>query len=626
MRIRSRCSPSRRVCESDQKSRDEVESLIEAHEQAGDLFEAPPAAEPGALPAGARLGPYEIVEIVGHGGMGSVYRAVRADESCHKEVAVKVVNRGLDLERVVRRFRVERQIMASLEHPNIARLLDGGATAEGEPYFVMEFIRGEPIDAYCGERGLDVRQRLQLFRTVCAAVEFAHQHGVVHRDIKPNNILVDAGGVPKLLDFGIAKILNPERFGEAPESAPTVGAVMTPDYASPEQLNGGEVSEASDVYSLGLVMWELLCGTHPVPPRTPFRRVTTGPENADLPSRRAGRRDLAGDLDHIVLKALALDPARRYPAAGGLEEGIRRYLVYLPVAAQPNGLGYRVWKFIRRQRAAVSSVAVTLAAIAALGVTWQVRKRLQSDVPAPQMVQLTSLRGRESQPALSPDGAQVAYTWDGQNGNNRDIYIQPAGGQELKRPTTDPAVDLSPAWSSDGSRIAWLRLGSQGAAVYVVPAAGGLPQKVADVFSERLDLVRRQLDSSPDGAFLAVSDKNSPGEPFRIVLVAVNGGAKRAVTIPPERTIGDVCPAFSKDGKHLAFVRAPSGGVGDVYVAPVDGGAGRRVTFDNRYILGLTWAPEGHSIVFSSERGGNGPVASANFGRQPRALAAGRSK
>ena len=594
-----------RICEGDQELREEVESLIEAHEQAGDLFDTPPVIESEDLPAGTRLGPYEIVEHVGEGGMGAVYRAVRADETFQKEVAIKLVKRGLDLERVVRHFRVERQIMASLEHPNIAMLLDGGATPDGVPYFVMEFIRGAPIDVYCDENGLDVRQRLNMFRTVCAAVEFAHQHGIVHRDIKPNNIIVTAGGVPKLLDFGIAKILNPDKVEGPRESPHTVGGVMTPDYASPEQLNGEPVSKASDVYSLGVVMWELLCGTRPYPPRTPFRHVSTEMERVHLPSRMAGRPDLAGDLDYIVLKTLAPDPAERYPSAGGLEDDIRRYLEYLPVTARPQGLPYRISKFVRRQRVAVTSVGVTLAAMAVIGVIFQIHRGLDSGGPPPEVVQLTSFRGEEFEPALSPDGSRVAYVWSGEAGNNQDVYIQPVNGHDLKRLTTDPDRDLSPAWSPDGSSIAWLRLRSQDAAIYVAPADGGLPRQFAAIFPDRVDVVGRQLDWSPDGAFIAVTDKASPGEQFRLMLINVKDGSRRDVTLPPGQTIGDMCPAFSPDGKRLAFLRALSSGIGDIYVTSIEGGAVRRVTFDNRYIVGFAWTPDGRSIVFSSERGGN---------------------
>ncbi len=593
-----------RVCEGDRELHEEVESLIQAHEEAGDLFETPPVKPPETLPPGSRLGPYEIVEHVVEGGMGSVYRAVRADEAFQREVAIKLVKRGLDLDRVTRHFRVERQILASLQHPNIATLLDGGAMPDGTPYFVMEFIRGAPIDVYCDEQGLDVRERLKLFRTVLAAVEFAHQHGIVHRDIKPNNIIVTAAGVPKLLDFGIAKILNPDGIEGSRESVQTIGGVMTPDYASPEQLQGGPVSEASDVYSLGVVLWELLCGARPHPPRTPFRLIVTETGQAPLPSRTAGRPDLAGDLDYIVLKALAPNPARRYLTAGALGEDLRRYLEYLPVTARPQGLAYRAVKFVRRQRAAVTSVAVTVALVAAMAFFFLPRRSERALGPQ-QIIQFTSLPGQEIQPALSPDGSRVAYVWSGEAGNNQDIYIQETNGRELKRLTTDPDRDLSPAWSPDGSRIAWLRMRSADAAVYVAPASGGLPQKIADVFPDRTDVVGRHLDWSPDGESIAVTDKASPGEPFHLALIPVNGGATREITMPPAQTVGDLCPAFSRDGKRLAFIRALSSGVADVYVVAAAGGVARRITFDNRFLLGLAWTPEARSIVFSSERGGH---------------------
>ena len=240
-----------------------MESLLEAHAATGDFLEAPVIQEPADPVLGARLGAYQVVELIGNGGMGSVYRGVRVDEAFHKEVAIKVVQRGLDLDRVVRQFRRERQISASLEHPNIAALIDGGTTAEGLPYFVMEFIRGKPIHVYCDEAGLKRRERLELFLTVCAAVHFAHSSGVIHRDIKPGNILVTSRGIPKLLDFGVAKIVNPEILPGSQESIGTFAAAMTPEYASPEQISGGLVTEASDVYSLGVLLYELLTGERP---------------------------------------------------------------------------------------------------------------------------------------------------------------------------------------------------------------------------------------------------------------------------------------------------------------------------------------------------------------------------
>src|SRR3954462_9209745 len=264
------------ICPQDPELRSEVESLLDSHEQAGSVFLNSPVAdlkralgEPG-LPCGwigRRIGVYQIEAEIGHGGMGEVYRAVRADGQYKREVAIKLVRGGYDTAVVLERFLHERQILASLDHPNIARLYDGGTTEEGLPYLVMELIEGTPIDQYCEEHDLGVNERLNLFTQVCAAVQYAHQRLVIHRDIKPSNILVTAEGVPKLLDFGIAKILQASDEPEALATM-TIMPAMTPEYASPEQIEGAHATTLSDVYSLGAVLYELLTGAKPYRTRT----------------------------------------------------------------------------------------------------------------------------------------------------------------------------------------------------------------------------------------------------------------------------------------------------------------------------------------------------------------------
>lgn len=255
-------------CGADPELRAEVESLLRSHEQAGLEFLNTPAVDlrslvgenGGSSYIGRRIGVYRIVEEIGHGGMGEVYRASRVDGQYQKQVAIKLVRIGLDSAFLVERFLHERQILASLDHPNIARLYDGGTTEDGVPYLVMELVEGTPIDQYCDEHDLSTNRRLELFLQVCAAVQYAHQHLVIHRDIKPSNILVAADGVPKLLDFGIAKILDP-----AIASEHTMLHLLTPEYASPEQIRGEPITTATDVYSLGVVLYKLLAGRLPYP-------------------------------------------------------------------------------------------------------------------------------------------------------------------------------------------------------------------------------------------------------------------------------------------------------------------------------------------------------------------------
>ncbi|HEX5230185.1 MAG TPA: serine/threonine-protein kinase, partial [Bryobacteraceae bacterium] len=360
------------ACADDAELRREVESLLQADEAATHAFltgkaidhaHLPPGAEAADTLQGRRIGPYLVLEEIGHGGMGAVYRAVRADDQFSQQVAIKVVRGGLSDRFADQRFKAERQILADLNHANIARLLDGGATEDGRPYVVMEYIQGVPIDEFAEARKLSVRDKLKLFRTVCSAVAFAHQRLVIHRDIKPANILVTAEGVPKLLDFGIAKILDSDRPGEA-EPTVTLVRMMTPEYASPEQVRGEAVTTGTDVYSLGVVLYGLLTGRQPyrITSRTAHEIIKavleTEPERPSAINPR-----FRGDLDNIVLKALRKEPERRYASVEQFSEDIRRHLEGLPVSARPDTLAYRTSKFVRRHKWAVMAAAIAVLAL-----------------------------------------------------------------------------------------------------------------------------------------------------------------------------------------------------------------------------------------------------------------------
>jgi serine/threonine-protein kinase len=334
---------------------------------------------------GPRVGPYRILRQLGHGGMGLVSLAVRDDDAYRKRVAIKVASGHAGHER--NRFLQERRILAALDHPSIARLLDGGTTESGHPYLVMEYVEGEPIDLYCDRHGLEVRARLSLFRQVCEAVHYAHQSLIVHRDLKPANILVTASGEPKLLDFGIAKLLAPDLV-DAPPLTGTGAIPMTLEYASPEQIRGGLVTTATDVYSLGIVLYELLVGRPPfrlrehsavellrligeVEPDAPSTALLkTSDPTPDRIARDRGldpaglRRQLRGDLDNIVMKAIRKVPSGRYTSAHQLAEDIHRYLAGEPILARAPTLGYVARKFVGKHRVGVAAAAafVVLAA------------------------------------------------------------------------------------------------------------------------------------------------------------------------------------------------------------------------------------------------------------------------
>ncbi|HEV7506513.1 MAG TPA: serine/threonine-protein kinase [Thermoanaerobaculia bacterium] len=363
------------ACGEDSELRGEVESLLEFEEGSAGFIEEPLfgrfAGGLEGLAEGQRVGPYRVVREIGRGGMGAVYLAARADEEFDQRVALKLVGTGSATE-IVRRFRAERQILAHLDHPNIAKLLDGGTAEDGRPYFVMEYVEGRPIDEYAGK--LPLRERLALFREVCAAVHFAHQNLVVHRDLKPANVLVTADGVPKLLDFGIAKLIDPG--GTDPGLSELGLRPMTLQYASPEQVGGKLITTASDVYALGVLLYVLLTGRSPystaADDRAALERAITQGETV-RPSQAAERREdarrLTGDLDTLVLRAMDLKPERRYASAEQLAADVQRYLDGLPVLARKDTAGYRLSKFVQRHKLGVAAAAAVLLLILGFSVT-----------------------------------------------------------------------------------------------------------------------------------------------------------------------------------------------------------------------------------------------------------------
>lgn len=398
--------------------RQEVEALIQAHEAAGDFIDEPAyKATLGSALATIdntwvekKIGPYQVERELGRGGMGVVYLATRADDQYKKQVAIKLVS-GIKVDFVLRRFLTERQILATLDHPNIAKLLDGGTTEDDFPYLVMEYIDGQPILEYCDEKQLSIIERLKLFCDVCSAVQYAHQNLVIHRDIKPSNILVTPEGIAKLLDFGIAKLLNPELCLHEVDQTITAMRLMTPEYASPEQIRGDKVTIATDVYSLGILLYELLTGHRPyrlgecslmeaerivceTDPEMPSAKVTrpiaTSTKKVFIDAEKLSKarnsdpkqlqRILSGDLDNIVMMALRKEPTRRYVSAEQLAADITRYISGFPVIAHKNTFFYRAEKFFNRNKLSIAFSFVIFLMVVVLGsmwlnATWQAKER-----------------------------------------------------------------------------------------------------------------------------------------------------------------------------------------------------------------------------------------------------------
>ena len=401
----------RQACGADDSLRAEIESLLSSFDDAPTFLEDCPAADllsaRSSAIAGRRIGAYRILRECGHGGMGIVYLAERADDQYRKRVAIKMLMPGINKDEVLRRFRNERQALAALDHPGIVRLLDGGSTEEGLPYLIMDYVEGVRIDEYCDTHRLSIAERLQLFRTVCLAVQYAHETLVIHRDLKPGNILITKEGVARLLDFGIAKVLNPQWSPDAPLTR-TDWRPMTPEYASPEQVRGEPVTHATDIYSLGVLLYELLAGHRPYRvrsdspleiersvceevPEKPSAAVSRidertshdgGTRTAITPQligeARAIRpeelpRRLRGDLDTIVMKAIRKEPQHRYTSAEAFAKDIERHLSGMPIEARKPTLLYRGGKFVHRHTESLATAILILAVAAGLG-TWEARR------------------------------------------------------------------------------------------------------------------------------------------------------------------------------------------------------------------------------------------------------------
>jgi serine/threonine-protein kinase len=389
------------ACASNPAQRTRLDRLLREHDDAdpflasggalagplGDAF-AEAMARDDALPPGSNVGAYQIVEEIGRGGMAVVYLASRVDGGFDQQVALKVIKRGADTDELLARFRQERQILARLNHPNIARLLDGGATADGRPFIAMELVAGERLDRHADAHQLDLDRRLDLFLTVARAVQHAHRHLIVHRDLKPSNILMTADGQIKLLDFGIARVLDD---GSGAAATTTVHRLLTPQYASPEQLRGGVVTTATDVYQLGLLLYELLTGRaaqaldglSPVEAERVIADVLPAPPSQVAtrdPARRGWARRLRGDLDTIVLTAIAKSPPERYASVDRLIDDLERFQRGLPVLARPASVATELRKFIRRHRLATAASVAVVATIATIVTLFSLRLARERDV------------------------------------------------------------------------------------------------------------------------------------------------------------------------------------------------------------------------------------------------------
>jgi serine/threonine protein kinase/Tol biopolymer transport system component len=610
-------------CGDEPALRAELESLLREHRRMSASFLEPLLPDPlGPLnspQAGSLVGPYRLDRQLGRGGMGTVFLASRADGAYEKQVAIKFLSAAGSSDELVRRFLAERQILARLDHPNIARLVDGGTTEHGQPYLVMDYVDGIPIDRYCRERSLPLEERLGLFARVCDAVAYAHENLVVHRDIKPGNILVTADRTPKLLDFGIAKLLQPDS-GDS-EAHRTMLVFGTPEYSSPEQVRGLVITKATDVYSLGVLLYELLTDRSPYPvvtraahemgriiceqePEPPSRaishsapRLDTGREGARPgPDDRKRRKGLRGDLDNIVMLALRKEPEQRYQSVAEFSEDLCRHAHGLPVKARGRKWTYRAAKFVRRRRMALGAavlVAVTLVATVGVIRQWNSGQRTE-------MENRRLRTGRAD--SVSPDGRLLSYTdypggvltiYDLQNGKQRHLTKNAADGS--------PAP-LSSLFSPDGQWLAYSvgRAGAREPGELRMIRANGREQRTVFRDSETSMLTAHAWT---DAQHVLVSTERMSST--SLLLVSIGDGSSRAVADLSRWNESRIM--LSPDSRYAAYTAKREDVLKtEVRVVSLRGGADSPLLAEPSDDSVLGWAPDGGRIVFRSDRAGLG--------------------
>jgi serine/threonine protein kinase/sugar lactone lactonase YvrE len=577
------------ACGGDEDLLREVKSLLGQAEEAKGFLEEPAAdavTRKVTHLRGSRLGPYEISDRIGAGGMGEVYRA--RDTRLGREVAIKVLPESAAGDADQRR-RLEREARAAaaLNHPNIATIHEIGEH-EGACFIAMELVEGRTLKEVLKDGPLSVKELLTLATQIAAGLAKAHAAGIVHRDLKPGNLMVTSDGLVKILDFGLAK-RTPPAYGASSGITQEGSVLGTVPYMSPEQAAARPLDHRSDQFSLGAILYEMATG------KRPFERDTTPQTMAAIiqdeaePLRKLNA-EIPLELSAIVERCLAKHPDKRYDSTADLVKA----LVLASAAAPTSTRRPTVWRTV--------AGLVLLAGVAAFALIWHA-SRPQAPEPreAPlQAVPLTTYPGREEEPTFSPDGSHVAFTWDGENQDNPDIYVKAIGSEQPLRLTSDPARDGSPAWSPNGTQIAFLREKPGGASeVRLVPPTGGPERRVGEVAAP----AEYGLAWSPDGRQLAVADRASPEEPFGIFLLDTEKGTKERLTSPPSPapplTIGDAWPAFSPDGRTLAFKRWLKAG-SSVLLVPARGGEPRDLA---PALVGgrVAWAFGGEEIVFAAQ-------------------------
>jgi eukaryotic-like serine/threonine-protein kinase len=561
---------------------------------------------------GKVLAQYQICEKLGEGGMGVVWKA--RDTHLDRFVALKTLpaERLADPERK-RRSVQEAKAASALNHPNIVHVYDV-AEADGVQFISMEYVRGKTLEKLIGRKGLRLNEALKYTVQIADALAQAHSAGIIHRDLKPSNIIVAENGHVKVLDFGLAKLteVTTGEFGEtatmrARDGPSTEEGVIfgTVAYMSPEQAEGKRVDARSDIFSFGSMLYEMVTGRHAFHGDSKLSTLSAILKDDPKPVSAVGA-DVPRDLEKIVNRCLRKDPDRRYQTMADLKVALQelkeesdsgKLTGIVQTGAPAQRKSRRMWT--------LSGAAVLLIVIA-VGI-WSLRPRSH---PVPNTVPFTSYPGRQITPAFSPDGKQVAFAWDGEQGGNFDIYIKLVDAGTPLRLTNNPANEYAPAWSPDGRYVAFCRDRVERCEIWIIPALGGAERKLgeADTYSD----LYSGLSWSPDGKFLAVSDKSAYDGRLGIYGISPDTGEKRKLTSTPNGYLGDFAPAFSPSGKTLAFVRAHSGTFGIYLLSISENGEARdeprRLTPDQPLIGGFAWTSDSRGVVFSS-----GQVGSTNL-------------